>query len=131
MAQLTGRLTKDARVLTSEDGREFIAFTVAENFSYKTKEGERKQLTSYVDCAYGRSTKLAPYLTKGTIVSVSGRLKPRIYTNRRGEQQAGIQMQTKEITLQGGGTKAGNNNPQHNDPDVASTAAVAADDLPF
>jgi single-strand DNA-binding protein len=126
MAQLIGRITKDASVLNGTNDREFIAFTVVENFPYKTKEGERKQQTTFCDCVYGRSTKLAPYLTKGTIVVVNGRLKTRVFTDRDGNQKASIQMQVKEISLQGGGTR--HNTTQSEAP---AEPAEPAEGLPF
>lgn len=127
MAQIIGRLTKDAKVLPGSNNREFIAFTIAENFPYKTKSGERKQDSTFFDCAYGRSTKIAPYLTMGTIVVVTGRLKPHLYTDNQGNQKAGIQMQVKEISLQGGGTKQ-NSKPA---PETTAAATEKTEDLPF
>lgn len=127
MAQIIGRLTKDAKVLNGNNDREFIAFTIAENFGYKTKEGERKQQTTFFDCAYGRSTKIAPYLSKGTIVVVNGRLKPHLYTDNEGNQKAGIQMQVKEISLQGGGTRQSSTVA----PETTAAATEKSDDLPF
>ncbi|QEC69360.1 single-stranded DNA-binding protein [Panacibacter ginsenosidivorans] len=126
MAQIIGRLTKDAKVLPGSNNREFIAFTIAENFPYKTKGGERKQDSTFFDCAYGRSTKIAPYLTKGTIVVVTGRLKPHLYTDNQGNQKAGIQMQVKEISLQGGGRR-----PDGTETAKAPTETEPAEDLPF
>lgn len=127
MAQIMGRLTKDAKVLQGSNDREFIAFTIAENFPYKTKEGERRQQTTFFDCAYGRSTKIAPYLSKGTIVVVSGRLKPHLFTDSEGSQKAGIQMQVREINLQGGGTKSRSTAA----PQTTAAATENSDDLPF
>lgn len=127
MAQIIGRLTKDAKVLNGNNDREFIAFTIAENFGYKTKEGERKQQTTFFDCAYGRSTKIAPYLSKGTIVVVSGRLKPHLFIDSEGNQKAGIQMQVKEISLQGGGTRQSSTAA----PETIAAATEKSDDLPF
>lgn len=127
MAQIIGRLTKDAKVLTGSNNREFIAFTIAENFPYKNKEGKREQQTTFIDCAYGRSIKIAPYLTKGTIVVVNGRLKPHLFTDKEGTQKAGIQMQVNDLTLQGGGAK-----PQTTPaPETAAAATETNDDLPF
>ena len=49
-------------------------FSVAINDSYKTKQGERKEQTTYYNCSYWINAKIVEYLTKGTLVELSGRI---------------------------------------------------------
>jgi single-strand DNA-binding protein len=49
---ITGRLTKDAKVSTLSDSRQVVNFSVAINESYKNKKGDRVEQTTFFECAY-------------------------------------------------------------------------------
>lgn len=83
--EITGRLTADAKVSELSDGRKVVGFSVAINDSYRDRQGERKQLTTYFNCSYWLSDKIAVRLTKGSIVSLFGRVGVRAYNNMDGE----------------------------------------------
>lgn len=59
---LTGRLTANAKVKTTSEGKEVVNFSIAVNERYKTKGGEAKDITRYFQCAYWNSTGIAPFL---------------------------------------------------------------------
>lgn len=127
--EITGRVTADATVKTVSGERQLVAFTVAQNESYKTKEGERKQVATYFDCSYWISTKVAEMLKKGTIVSLFGRLGVNAWTNMQGEPKATLTFHTNNIKFIGGGKT---NAAAIKDDDVApATTPEEADDLPF
>jgi len=106
------------------------SFTVAVN----TGSGERKT-TDYVECAlWGkRGETLCQYLTKGTVVSVSG--VPRIRQfEHKGEHRAEMQIRVNEIGMHGGRSTDGEYvKPQSHQADYnAPGAAVGLDeDIPF
>ncbi len=55
---IIGRLTKDAEVRTLSGNRQVVNFSIATNESYRSKEGERVEQTTYFDCAYWISPKV-------------------------------------------------------------------------
>ena len=102
--EITGRLVADATVRTTSNDREVTGFRVAINRRYKSG-GEQKEETTFVDCAYWRTSKLAPYLTKGLLVQLYGHMTARPWVSRDGEPMASLSFHTNEITLLGASAK--------------------------
>lgn len=75
MVQIFGRLTKDAKVKTIEDGKEVVNFTIAVNDWYKPKGAtEGTELVEFIQCSYWLSAAIAQTLRKGAVVEAGGRL---------------------------------------------------------
>lgn len=73
-----GNLTRDAEVRETQSGMDVVRFSVAVNDRQKNQRtGEWEDRANYIDCvAFGeRWTKLSNYLTKGTKVTVEGKLR--------------------------------------------------------
>jgi single-strand DNA-binding protein len=94
--ELVGRLVADATVRKTTTEKELTGFRVAVNRTYKA-DGERKEQTTFIDCAYWRGTKIAPYLTKGLLVQLSGFMTANAWVSRDGELMAGLNLQVGEI----------------------------------
>ena len=103
---ITGRLTRDAEVRTTSQEKQVVNFSVAINDSYQNKAGERVELVTYFDCAYWISPKVASILTKGSLVELTGRVSARAWTANDGEVQVGLNFNTSQIKLYGGGKKS-------------------------
>ncbi|MBN9294272.1 MAG: single-stranded DNA-binding protein [Flavobacteriia bacterium] len=99
---ITGRLTRDAEVRTAGNGK-VVSFSVAVNDSYRNRNGERVQLTEYYSCSYWRTAKIADFLTKGTLVELTGWLTARAWVGNDGEAHAGLNFNTSIIRFLGGG----------------------------
>ncbi len=102
---ITGRVTKDAQVRTLSDSRQVVIFSVAINESYKNKKGDRVEQTTFFECAYWISPRVAEWLTKGTVVELTGMVSARAWTGNDGEPRAGLNFNTSNIKLHGGGKK--------------------------
>src|ERR1700743_1785269 len=102
--EITGRLVADATVRNVEGDKNVTNFRLAINRRY-TSGGERKEETTYVDCAYWRTPKLAPYLTKGMLVQLYGNMKAQPWVSRDGEPMASLKFHSNEITLLGASGK--------------------------
>ncbi len=87
---ITGRLTRNAEVRTLSNEKQVVNFSVAVNDSYKNKQGERVEQTTYFDCAYWITANVARLLTKGTLVELTGRVSTRAWVNKEGEARAGL-----------------------------------------
>ncbi|KRB53734.1 single-stranded DNA-binding protein [Flavobacterium sp. Root186] len=103
---ITGRLTKDAKVSTLSDSRQVVNFSVAINESYKNRKGDKVEQTTFFECAYWISPRVAEWLTKGTVVELTGMVSARAWTGNDGEPRAGLNFNTSNIKLHGGGKKS-------------------------
>ena len=103
---ITGRLIRDAKVSTLSDSRQVVNFSVAINESYKNKKGDRVEQTTFFDCAYWISPRVADWLTKGTVVELTGMVSARAWKGIDGEPRAGLNFNASNIKLHGGGRKA-------------------------
>jgi len=146
---IIGRVTRDAEVRTLSENKKVVNFSIAVNDSYKAKNGEKVTQTEFFDCSYWLATGIAQYLTKGSIVELSGRLSTRAWLDNDGKPKAGLNFHTAAITLHGGGNGKAENetqaqrqeNSNENTVNAAATTvyeaevlpngAAADDDLPF
>ncbi|KOP38884.1 MULTISPECIES: single-stranded DNA-binding protein [unclassified Flavobacterium] len=103
---ITGRVTKDAKVSTLSDSRQVVNFSIAINESYKNKKGDRVEQTTFFECAYWISPRVAQWLTKGTVVELTGMVSARAWKGNDGEPRAGLNFNTSNIKLHGGGKKS-------------------------
>jgi single-strand DNA-binding protein len=96
---IVGRLTKDAVVNVLKDEREVVNFSIAVNDYYKPKNGEATQLTTYYNCSYWISSKVAANLKKGTLVEVSGRIYVTAYSSADGTAKASLNCHVNTIKI--------------------------------
>ncbi|MEO0065769.1 MAG: hypothetical protein RI983_1095 [Bacteroidota bacterium] len=147
MIKLTaiGNLGKDA-MLNNVNGKNVINFTVAHTERYRDAQGNQKDKTTWVDCAYWTErTGIAPYLKKGTQVYVEGQPDVRTYTTKDGTNGATLTLRVSSVQLLGsrggestpntGGYASGGNQsaPAAANSPVAPSSDIteAFDDLPF
>lgn len=128
MVQLLGRISKNAKVSDVKGGKKVVNFSIALNDSFKDKDGNWVDQTTFVNCSYWLSEKVAKILKNGAIVSLSGRLIPRIYINKEGQPIPVIDCNVDDITLIAFAPKKGNAAPQ---PTAAADITEPIDDLPF
>ncbi len=128
---ITGRLTRDAEVRTLSNEKQVVNFSVATNDSYRNKQGERVEQTTYFDCAYWITPNVARLLTKGTLVELTGRVSTRAWVSKDGEARAGLNFHTSQIKLHGGGNRAETVQATAQSESNGFTAQGTEDDLPF
>lgn len=95
--ELTGRLTADATIATLTDERQVTNFTLVMNDRYKTKAGEKREVNTFIKCAYWVSPKVAEYLKKGSIITVYGRIGLDVYKNAEGEAKGSLTFHVNDI----------------------------------
>jgi single-strand DNA-binding protein len=123
---LVGRITKDAVVNTLKDEREVVNFALAINDAYKPKGAtERVKLTTYVNCSYWISSKVAERLKKSALVEITGRIFVNAYTDLNGNAKASLNCHVNKIKIHSWGKEV----------EVIRTPAETTedkkDDLPF
>jgi single-strand DNA-binding protein len=82
--QLIGRLGKDPESKHTPTGKKVAHFSVAVSNRWKTREGETKEYTEWINVeAWGRLGEVSQeYLHKGSLVYVEGRLKTDKYEDK-------------------------------------------------
>lgn len=132
MNTIIGRITKNAEINRLKNDRQVVNFSVAINDSYKTKQGERKELTTYYNCSYWISPNVAKILTKGTLVELSGRISSNAWIGKDGEIRSGLNFHTSDIKLHAS-SKNSESEPKQNAMQESSNsfAGDTDDDLPF
>lgn len=128
---ITGRLTRNAEVRTLSNEKQVVNFSVAVIDSYKNRQGERVEQTTYFDCAYWITANVARLLTKGTLVELTGRVSTRAWVNKDGEAKAGLNFHTSQIKLHGGDNKTETVQATAQSENSVFTAEGTEDDLPF
>lgn len=132
MNTVIGRITKNAEIKTLNNNKKVVNFSVATHDSYKTKEGERKEQTTYFNCSYWLSPNVAKILTKGALVELSGRVSSSAWIGKDGEIRSGLNFHTSSIKLHSSG-KNSESEPQQNtrEETIHPFAGDTDDDLPF
>lgn len=101
--EITGRLTADAVVRTVKEDKKVVGFSIALNDSYRSGD-QRKEVTTFIECAYWRNEGIAEYLKKGGLVQVYGRIGVNAYVSGNNEAKATLTFHVSEIKLFGGGS---------------------------
>jgi single-strand DNA-binding protein len=101
MEQITGRLTADAKVKTVKGDRQVVNFSVAVNDRYKKKGEQTRQNTRFFKCAYWASTAISPFLKKGGLVELAGRIDIQVWNNPEGNAKGTLSMHVNNIRLLG------------------------------
>ncbi len=136
--QVIGNLGKDCNV-KEVNGKNVINFSVAHSERYKDSQGNQKERTTWVECAYWTDrTAISQYLTKGRTVYAEGTPEADPYTNKEGQPAATLRMRVQNVQLLGSNSSGdSNNNAQQNYtgnaqmPKPESANAAGDEDLPF
>lgn len=82
---LVGRLTKEVELRRTGNGKAVASFTLAVNRNFKTGDGQEADFLNIV--AWGKvAENTANYCSKGSLVSVDGRIQTRNYENNQGQK---------------------------------------------
>ena len=96
---LTGRLTRDPEVRSGSNGKEFVTFSIAVNRPYKDQNGQRP--ADFINCI-GSMDRIVNFLRnychKGNLVTVTGELETRTYTNKEGQNVKDHHIRVNDVT---------------------------------
>ena len=106
---ISGNLTRDAEIRSTQSGMAILGFGVAVNDRRKNQQtGEWEDYPNFVDCTmFGtRGEKLQPYLTKGTKVAIEGKLRYSSW-ERDGQRRSKLEVIVDELEFMS--SRNGNN----------------------
>ena len=129
---ISGNLTRDAEIRSTQSGMAILGFGVAVNDRRKNQHtGEWEDWPNFVDCTmFGtRGEKLQPYLAKGTKVSIEGKLRYSSW-ERDGQRRSKLEVIVDELEFmsskQGGAVQ-----DLHSAPALDAAEQVYDEDIPF
>lgn len=135
---LTGRMTADPELKTTQSGISVTSFSIAVDRPYKS--GEEKQ-TDFIGIVAWRKTAefVTRYFKKGDMIGIEGSIQTRKYTDRDGNNRTAFEVVASNIQFVEGrknesrpaeGTNAGESGAAANT-GVSAKANVSADDGRF
>jgi len=101
--QLTGNLGRDPEIKTFENGSKLAKFSMATKEEYTTRTGEKASDTQwhYVT-AWGKiADRIESELSKGSFVSIEGRLVTRNYTDKNGVKKYITEIVANDLVING------------------------------
>lgn len=136
--QIIGHLGKDC-VTNTVNGKNVINFSVAHTEKFKDQQGNQKDKTTWVECAYWTDrTAIAPYLRKGTQVYAEGTPELKTYPKNDGTTGTSLTLRVFSVQLlgsrnesSGGGENSYSSQPAAATAGGANDITEAMDDLPF
>ena len=136
--QIVGNLGADC-IQKEVNGKTVINFNVAHTEKFKDSQGNLKEKTIWVNCAYWTDrTAIAPYLKKGQMVYAEGSPEAEGYLNKDNQAAATLRMRVQNVQLLGSKNEGGQNNAPAmaeaslgNSYGKSSDTQEPADDLPF
>ncbi len=127
--QAIGNLGKDC-VTNAVNGKNVINFSVAHTEKFRDAQGNQKDKTVWVDCAYWTDkTAIAPYLRKGTQVYVEGVPELKTYSKNDGTIGSSLSLRVQTVQLLGN-RGDGNSGPAQNSGYSAATSSSAQNNVP-
>jgi len=147
---LMGNLTRDPELRVTPKGTAVCQLGLAVNSSYKDKEGNTKEETTFVDIdVFGRQAEvIAKYMSKGRPILVEGRLKLDSWESKEGEKRNKLKVVLENFQFVGargdsggdaggGGSSLEDSAPpprssaRSNNPGTSRPASVDEEDVPF
>ncbi len=103
--QVIGNLGKDC-ITNMVNGKNVMNFNVAHTEKFRDAQGNQKDKTIWVECAYWSDrTGIAPYLKKGTQVYVEG--TPEVRTYPKNDGTTGVSLSLRVVNVQLLGSRSG------------------------
>ena len=125
-----GNVGKDADIrYTAGDKPQAIA-----QFSFALQSGYgEKKVTTWINCnVWGdRAKTLAPMLTKGTRIGITGELTNRPYTDKQGVEKYSLELRVSDVTLLGAKGDTSTPPAKNNASDAPKDSMEFEDDIPF
>jgi single-strand DNA-binding protein len=126
--EITGRITKDAVLVKISAEKQVVNFSIAINDSYKPKGSSQiKEVVTYINCDYWLNPNIAPYLKKGALVELFGRIGLQVYTNAEGKPLGSLTFHINNLKILVFAKK----DTVESNTNLIANPTKEADDLPF
>ena len=129
---LAGNLTRDIELKQTPSDQAVATIGLAVNRRYKTRDGEQREETTFIDCeAWGRTAEvMSQYLSKGRPVFIEGRLKLDTWDDRdSGKTRSKLKVVIENFQFVD--SKAGDSDGRGAAASRAPAPGVNEEDIPF
>ena len=99
--QLIGNLGAEPKTITSQNGQSFVTAALATNESFKQNDEWKTRVEWHQLVMFGKLTKVAEYLQKGSQVYVEGKLRSNQWTDGDGNTRHSLSIVVNNIQLLG------------------------------
>ncbi|QBR84704.1 single-stranded DNA-binding protein [Legionella israelensis] len=96
---LIGKLGAEPKTITRKDGQSFVTATLATNESFKQNDEWKTRVEWHQLVMFGKLTKIAEYLKKGSQVYVEGKLRSNQWTDSDGNTRQSLSIVVNNIQL--------------------------------
>ena len=132
---IIGRLGKNPEMRYTPAGIPVCKFSVATDRVWNNDQGQRQEETTWHNVTVWRkqAETCAQYLTKGSLVLVTGTVKAQGFTSRDGQASASLEItaeNVKFLSTKSEGAQAASTSPTAA-PGEAGGAPIAEEDIPF
>lgn len=111
---LSGNLTRDCEVRSTQSGTSIMNFGIAVNDRRKNSQtGDWEDVPNFIDvCVFGRRAEsLSRILHKGSKISLEGKLRYSSWTNKEGQKRSKLEVIAEDIELM---SQRNDSQSQHN-----------------
>ena len=136
LAVLSGRLTADPEMKTTQNGNSVCSFTIA--VDRRHKQGEERQADFINIVAWRQNAEfVSKYFSKGSMIGIEGSIQTRKYTDKDGNKRKSWDIVADQVyfaeSKHGGENQQAkkNVNVEYEDHQPAETFVQVSDDLPF
>ncbi len=131
---ITGRLTDDPELRETPNGVSVTGFSIANQRDYKNAAGERDTDFFHVTAWRAAADFVTRYFSKGSLITVDGRLETRRYTDKEGNSRVAVEIKADNVYF--GGSKNNESKPSNDNkgdfiPDFSDPGTEENDDLSF
>jgi single-strand DNA-binding protein len=135
---LIGRLTRNPELRHTPQGAPVCDFSIAINRRFTTRDGQRRDETTFVDIvAWNRTAELcSQFLAKGRTVFVEGRLVEDRWESKTGEKRSKLRVVADSVQFldprpRGSEAGASGTEPPEEEPPAPPADDVAQEESPF
>ena len=126
---ISGRLVKDPELRQTSNGVSVASFRIACDRDYKEQDGSKAADFFTVTAWRAKAEFVSKYFKKGHLVTVSGRLKNRSWTDNNGEKKSATDIEANEVYF--GESRPQGAEANNVSAETTTAEAVADDDFPF
>jgi single-strand DNA-binding protein len=114
---LMGNLTRDPDLKYTAGNQAVCELGLAVGRRYKTKDGEEREETTFVDCeAWGKQAEvLKQYMTKGRPLYIEGRLKLDTWEDKEGQKRSKMRVVIENFQFLGSNQGSGGSRDENGD----------------
>lgn len=112
---LNGRLVRDVELIYTSGGMAIANGSIAVNRKRKSENGNIDEVSYFDFSLMGKiAENLKPYMNKGKLLTIQGRLKQDRWEGQNGEKYSRVKIIADNVELLGGNNNANSNNNYNN-----------------